>query len=97
MMWCKLAWRACAESAERVRLQVFEVPTGSLSVIIFASVVLSLAFAAFTVSAQLQAERKRADLASLHQKARRLRWDENDHEVVPPPPPENGYHLFLSQ
>ena len=99
MMWCipKLAWRACAQCVERVWPQVFDVPTGSLSVIIFASVVLSLAFAAFTVSAQLQAERKRAELASLHQKARRLRWNENDHEVVPPPPPENGYHLFLSQ
>ena len=77
-------------------LEVFDVPTGSLSVIIFASVVLSLAFAAFTISAQLEAERKHQAYLSLHQKARRLRWAKDDSEVKPPPPPEKGYHLFLS-
>ena len=33
---------------------------------------------------------------SLHQKARRLRWEGDDSEVVPPEIPHGWYHLFLS-
>jgi hypothetical protein len=65
-------------------------------VIIFASVVLSLVFAAFAITIQVQNERKRALEASLNQKARRLRWDSDDSEAVPPEIEEKGYHLFLS-
>ena len=79
-------------------IDVFDVPSGSLSVLIFTSVVLALALSAVTVSAQLKAEHRRAALASLHQKARRLRWDKDDSAVVPPElPAAQAYHLFLSQ
>ena len=77
-------------------LDVFDVPSGALSVIIFASVVLSLVFAAFAIALQMQDERKRSLEASLRMKARRLRWDKDDTEVVPPEIPEEHYHLFLS-
>ena len=77
-------------------LDVFDVPSGALSVIIFASVVLALVFAAFTIAIQVQTERKRELEASLHMKARRLRWEKDDSEVVPPEIVEKGYHLFLS-
>jgi hypothetical protein len=78
-------------------LDVFDVPSGALSVIIFTSVVLSLVFGAFILTIQVQKERKRAREASLHQKARRLRWDKDDSEVAPPEIPTGQYHLFLSQ
>ena len=76
---------------------VFDVPIAATSVIIFASVLLSLAFAAFTIVQQLRHEQRRSKLASLAQKARRLRYDKTDAEVVPPPVDAGEYHLFLSQ
>ena len=77
-------------------LEIFEVPSGSLSVIIFASVVLALTFAAFALSMQLEEERQRARQLSLHQKARRLRWSKDDAEVKPSPLGSGNWHLFLS-
>ena len=75
---------------------VFDVPADALSVIIFTSVVFSLIFAAFMITAQIRLARKRAPEASLHQKARRLRWDSDQTEVVPPEIHAGWYHLFLS-
>ena len=78
-------------------LTVFHIHAGSLAVITFASVVLSLAIAAAAVAVQVRLERRRALQRSLAQKARRLRWELDDTEVTPPEIPDGWYHVFLSQ
>lgn len=78
-------------------LKVFSVPSGALTVIMFTSVVLALVVAAFTISAQIRNQQRRAVEASLKQTARRLRWQKDDTEVSPPEIPKNEYHLVTPQ
>ena len=85
----------------RVRLStrlrgVFEVPADGISIAMFSSVVLTLAFAAFSLSVQIEHERKRKANARLAEKARRLRYIHDNAEVVPPPVPPGHFHIFLS-
>ena len=77
-------------------LAVFDIPSDSLVVVIFTSVVFTLAFTALTVSLQLKNERDRVLKASLEQKARRLRYEVDDSEVQPHPIDDGYFHIFLS-
>ena len=78
-------------------LTVFHIHAGSLAVITFTSVILSLAITAGAIAVQVRLERRRAIQKSLAQKARRLRWEIDDTEVTPPEIKEDWYHVFLSQ
>ena len=75
---------------------MFDVPSLTLSVVLFACVVGSLVFSAAMFVVQLQAERARMLREALANKARRLRYRDNDERVAAPPIEPNGYHIFLS-
>ena len=77
-------------------VDVFDLPTDLILALSFGAVVACLAAAALAVSLQLSEDRRRAQLESLRQKARRLRYATNDGEVEPPLIGPGRYHLFLS-
>ena len=74
----------------------FSVPSALLSVVTFASVVIILAVSVLITIQQVQHDQQRRAAEARVAKARRLRYRDNDAEVIPPVVPEGQFHLFLS-
>ena len=78
-------------------LEDLDVPAGTLTAIIFVSILGSLAFSGLLIAQQAAADKRQQLADERSKKARRLLRLAEDKEVIPPPTASaGGYHLFLS-